>query len=102
MSRLPNFLDNRLTDGGEVVRLSAGRSLASGIFLALISLRGCVDPRAIVRLKGLDQLKNPIPFSIAQPNSAKIKKTGRQQLVAPYVRKTLENKFLQWEVPIGK
>jgi hypothetical protein len=52
------------------VRLSAslaGRPLLQGIFLVLISVRGSVDPRAIVRLQGLDQLKNPVTSSGIQP-----------------------------------
>jgi hypothetical protein len=48
------------------VRLSslhAGRPLPPGRFLVLISVRDQVDPRAIVRLEELGQLKNPITSS---------------------------------------
>jgi hypothetical protein len=54
-SRLSHFLDNRLTDGGEVVS-----PLPPGRFLVLIYVRGRVDPRVIARLEGLGQLKNPM------------------------------------------
>jgi hypothetical protein len=37
--------------------------LPAGRFLALISIRGCVDPGAIVRLEVLGQLKNPMNSS---------------------------------------
>jgi hypothetical protein len=55
-SRLPHFLGSLHT----TVRLSAlraGRPLTPGKFLVLISVRGWVDSRAIVRLGGLGQLK---------------------------------------------
>jgi hypothetical protein len=41
----------------------AGRPLPPGRFVVLISVRGRVDPRAIVRLQGLGQLKNPMTSS---------------------------------------
>jgi hypothetical protein len=56
------FLDNRLTDGGEVASLT-GRPAAflpPGRFLVLISVSDWVDPRAIVRLEGLGKLKCPM------------------------------------------
>jgi hypothetical protein len=52
------------------VRLSvlrAGRPLPPGRFLVHISVRVGVDPRAIVRLEGLGQLKNPITSSGVKP-----------------------------------
>jgi hypothetical protein len=51
------FLDNWLTDGGEVLSLTPRSPFTPGRFLALISVRGLVDPGAIVRLEGLGKLK---------------------------------------------
>jgi hypothetical protein len=47
--------------------LRAGSPLSPGSFLVLISVRGLVDPRAIVRLEGLDQLKYPMTSSEFKP-----------------------------------
>jgi hypothetical protein len=47
--------------------LSAGRPSLPRIFLVLISVRGWVDSRAIVRLEGLGQSKNPITSSGLEP-----------------------------------
>jgi hypothetical protein len=47
-SRHPHFLDNRLTDGGEVVSPTR---------------RAPFNTRAVVRLEGLGQLKNPMTSS---------------------------------------
>jgi hypothetical protein len=55
-----------------VVRLSAlraGRPLLPERFLVLISVRGLVDPRAIVRLEELGQLKNPMTSSGLEPST---------------------------------
>jgi hypothetical protein len=66
MSRLTHFLDNRLTDDGEVVSPIPGR------FLVLISVRRWVNTKAIVRLKRLCQLKNPMTSSGIEPMSSLI------------------------------
>jgi hypothetical protein len=46
---------------------SAGRPLPPGGYLVLISVRGWVDPKAIVRLEGLGKLKNPMTSSGIKP-----------------------------------
>jgi hypothetical protein len=63
-SRLPHFLDNRLTHGVRLSALNAGSPLPPGIFLVPVSVKGGVDRRVIVRLQGLGQMKNPITSRI--------------------------------------
>jgi hypothetical protein len=64
-SRLPHFLGNRLTDGGEV---SPTRHLPPWRFLVLIAVRGWVDPRAIVWLEWLGKLKKKIQWPHREMN----------------------------------
>jgi hypothetical protein len=47
--------------------LRADRSLPPGRFLVLISVRGWVEPWAIVRLEGLGNLKIPVASSGMEP-----------------------------------
>jgi hypothetical protein len=49
--------------------LRAGRPLPPGRFLVLISVRGWVKARAIVRLEGLGQSKNAITSSGLEPTT---------------------------------
>jgi hypothetical protein len=58
MLRLPHFVNNRLTDGGKVVSLTRRtpfNPLEDSWYSFL--LRGWVEPRGIVQLEGLGQLK---------------------------------------------
>jgi hypothetical protein len=71
--RLPDLLDNRHM---KVVRLSALRTFVPHkISLALISLRGWVEPRTIVRPEGLSQYKIPMSPSIIQPTISELQRS---------------------------
>jgi hypothetical protein len=48
----------------------------SGRFLVLISVRGWVNPRAIVRLEGLGQLKNPMKLGMERATFRLVSNTG--------------------------
>ena len=57
--RFPDFMTT-VQDGGKVVSLTHRPPLPQEIHLVLISVRGRVDPRAIVRPEGLCHLKIPM------------------------------------------
>jgi hypothetical protein len=65
-----------LTDGSQTAMslsaLTPGRPLPPGRFLVLISVRGWVDPRPIMRLVGLGQLENPMTSSGLEPTTFRL------------------------------
>jgi hypothetical protein len=64
MSRLPH---SWFTDDIEGVSLTRGNPLPPGRYLVLVSVRRWVDPRAIVQLVELGQLKNLVTSSEIEP-----------------------------------
>jgi hypothetical protein len=52
--------------------LRAGHPLPEGRFLVLISVRGCVDPRIIVRLERLGKLKKKSTSSGLEPEAFRL------------------------------
>jgi hypothetical protein len=66
--RMPHFLDNWLSDGGEVVSLTSRPPFTPpGRFLILISVRGLVDPRATVQLEGFRPIEKSKTLSGIEP-----------------------------------
>jgi hypothetical protein len=63
--------------------LRAGRPLPPGRFLALISVRGWVDPRAIMWLQGLGQSKYPMTSSVTEPATFRLVAEYLEQPRAP-------------------
>jgi hypothetical protein len=57
VTKIPHFLNNRLTDGKVLSVTRAGRALPQERFLVLIYVSGWVNPMAIVELEGLRKMK---------------------------------------------
>jgi hypothetical protein len=73
--RTPHFLDNRLTDGGEAVRLTSRPHLTPQDNPLCSFVRGWVTPNVIARLEGLGKLKEiilPHPNSNPRPSNTGI------------------------------
>jgi hypothetical protein len=65
--RAHRFRDTRHMKTGRLSTLSTGRLYPQEIFLILISVRGRVDPRDIVRPEGLSQSEIPLTPSRSEP-----------------------------------
>jgi hypothetical protein len=71
-SILPDFLDIQLTDCGKVLSVTRRPSLTRGRLLILIFVRGRLDPRDIVQLEELGQLKNQVTSSGIEPDTSRL------------------------------
>jgi len=69
--RLPDFKKSA-HEGCKVVSPTHQPPSPQEIFLVLISVRGWVDPRAIVRLEGLYQWTNPMTASGIEPTTFRL------------------------------
>jgi hypothetical protein len=68
-SRVSHFLDNLLTDGGLLSVLRSGYPLFPGRFLLLISIRGWINPMAIVQQEISGKLKSEMTLCKIQPTT---------------------------------
>jgi hypothetical protein len=73
MLKIPHCLDNWLTDGGEAVSLTRRpRFTLQEDLLVLSSVRGRVNPRAIMQLEGLPKMKNSMTLLGLEPTTFRL------------------------------
>jgi hypothetical protein len=79
-----------------LLALRTGRPSPPGRFLVLISVRAWVDPRAIVRLEGLDKLKNPVTSSGMKPATSRLVSIVPQPTTLPHDHTTVYNDYKKY------
>jgi hypothetical protein len=75
MLRIPHYINNRLTDGGEAASVRRRRHFPETflfLLLVLIPVRRSVNPRVIIRLEELGKLKKLMTSSGFEPETFRL------------------------------
>jgi hypothetical protein len=103
-SRLPHFLDKSTHRWRWDCQpySPTGYPLPPGRFLVLISVRSWVDPRVIVRLEELGQLKNPVTSSRIEPATFRLVEKSVGNICGDGRRKNQGSPQSRWPVCLLK